>query len=379
MNQAAAGQGASGKMRISLDAMGGDHGPSVTIPGAARALERHPDIEFLLFGRSDLIEAELARFPALRARSTIHHTDVAVSMDEKPSQALRQGRYKSSMWQAIEAVKKGEASACLSAGNTGALMVMSRFCLRMMEGVDRPALACMWPTARGESIVLDVGASIGAEAENLVDMAIMGSAMARIVFDIDRPSVGLLNVGVEEVKGIEQVKEAARILKEAKLPNLAYAGFVEGDDIGKGTVDVVVTEGFAGNIALKTAEGTARQMAEYLRSAIERSFLAKIGYLFARGAFRALRHKMDPRRVNGAVFLGLDGIVVKSHGGTDETGFAAAIDVAYDMVKYELLGKISKALAERGEWVLPGASSSMVEATSARKPSENPVTKTEEQ
>jgi len=353
---------ASNPVRISLDTMGGDHGPSVVIPGAAKALERHPDTFFLLFGREAEIRTELAKFPALAARSSIHHSDVAIAMDDKPSQALRQGRYKSSMWQAIDAVKKGEAQVCVSAGNTGALMVMSRFCLKMMPGIDRPAIACMWPTARGESIVLDVGASIGAEAENLVDMAIMGSAMARIVFDIDKPTVGLLNVGVEEVKGLEQIKEAGRILREANLPNLDYRGFVEGDDIGKGTTDVVVTEGFAGNIALKAAEGTAKQIAEYLRGAIERSLLAKIGYVFARGAFRALRHKMDPRRVNGGVFLGLDGIVVKSHGGTDALGFASAVDVAYDMVKYALLSKISHALADRGEWVLPGASSVMVEA-----------------
>lgn len=347
-------------VRISLDAMGGDHGPSIVVPGAARALERHPDLRFLMFGREAEINAELAKFPALREKTSVHHTDVAVSMTDKPSQALRQGRYKSSMWQAIDAVKKGEAEACVSAGNTGALMVMSRFCLKMMPGIDRPAIAAMWPTERGESIVLDVGASIGAEAENLVDMAIMGSAMARIVFDIERPSVGLLNVGVEEIKGVEQVKEAGRILKEVNLPNLTYAGFVEGDDIGKGTTDVVVTEGFAGNIALKTAEGTAKQIGGYLRAAITRSIMARIGYFFAQGAFRALREKMDPRRVNGGVFLGLDGVVVKSHGGTDAVGFASAVDVAYDMVKYELLAKISKALADRGEWVLPGASASMV-------------------
>jgi phosphate acyltransferase len=358
----------SGRMCISLDAMGGDFGPSVTVPGAARALERHPDTEYLLFGRSGEIEAELAKHPALKARARVIHTDVVVAMDDKPSQALRAGRYKSSMWMAIDAVKKGEADVCVSAGNTGALMVMSRFCLKMMQGVDRPAIACMWPTARGESIVLDVGASIGAEAENLVDMAIMGSAMARIVFDIDRPTVGLLNVGVEEIKGVEQVKEAGAILREANLPNLNYIGFVEGDDIGKGRSDVVVTEGFAGNIALKTAEGTAKQIADYLKSAIQSSLLAKIGYVFAQGAFNALRKKMDPRRVNGGVFLGLNGVVVKSHGGTDALGFASAIDVAYEMVKYELLGKIGSALAERGEWVLPGASSAMVESREDEKP-----------
>lgn len=373
-------EAATGLVRISLDAMGGDFGPSVVIPGAARALERHPDAHFVVFGREAEINAELEKFPALKAKITVHHCDVAIAMTDKPSQALRQGRYKSSMWQAIDAVKKREADVCVSAGNTGALMVMARFCLRMMPGIDRPALAALWPTAKGESVVLDLGASIGAEAENLVDMAIMGSAMARIVFDIDRPTVGLLNVGVEEMKGIEQVKEAGRILRESNLPNLEYKGYVEGDDIGKGTTDVVVTEGFAGNIALKTAEGTAKQIGEYLKAAIGRSFMAKIGYLFARGAFKALRHKMDPRRSNGGVFLGLDGIVVKSHGGTDALGFANAIDVAYDMVKYELLAKISRALAERGEWVLPGASSRMVEAdgaASAEKPADAPTNGTE--
>jgi len=373
-------EAATGLVRISLDAMGGDFGPSIVISGAARALERHPDARFVMFGREAEIHGELEKFPALKAKTTVHHCDVAIAMTDKPSQALRQGRYKSSMWQAIDAVKKGEADVCVSAGNTGALMVMARFCLKMMAGIDRPALAALWPTAKGESVVLDLGASIGAEAENLVDMAIMGSAMARIVFDIDRPTVGLLNVGVEEMKGIEQVKEAGRILRESNLPNLEYRGYVEGDDIGKGTTDVVVTEGFAGNIALKTAEGTAKQIGEYLKAAIGRSFMAKIGYLFARGAFKALRHKMDPRRSNGGVFLGLDSIVVKSHGGTDALGFANAIDVAYDMVKYELLAKISRALAERGEWVLPGASSRMVEAdgaASAAKPADAPTNGTE--
>jgi glycerol-3-phosphate acyltransferase PlsX len=326
-------------VRISLDAMGGDFGPSVVVPGAARALERHPDLHVVLFGRAPEIEAELSKFPALGARVTIRHTDIAVSMTDKPSQALRQGRYKSSMWQAIEAVKKGEAAACVSAGNTGALMVMSRFCLKMMPGIDRPAIAAMWPTRKGESIVLDVGASIGAEARNLVEMAIMGSAMARIVFDIERPTVGLLNVGVEEIKGVEQVKEAGRILRDSALP-LEYTGFVEGDDIGKGTVDVVVTEGFTGNIALKTAEGTAKQLATYLRMVLTRTLLSRIGALLASGAFSALRDRMDPRKHNGGVFLGLNGIVVKSHGGTDALGFATAIDVALNMVRNDLVSKI---------------------------------------
>ena len=261
-------------------------------------------------------------------------------MDDKPSQALRSGRYKSSMWKSIEACKTGEAHVAVSAGNTGALMAMSKFCLRLMARIERPAIAAIWPTIRGESIVLDVGATIGADAAHLFDMAIMGAAMARIVFDIDRPTVGLLNVGVEEIKGVEAVKEAGKMLREANLPNLDYRGFVEGDDLGKGTVDVVVTEGFTGNIALKTAEGTAKQIAEYLRAAMSRSLLSKLGYLLAKGAFSALKEKMDPRKVNGGVFLGLDGVIIKSHGGTDAIGFASAVELGYEMARYELLTKV---------------------------------------
>jgi len=320
--------------------MGGDFGPSVVLPGAEKALERHPEVSFLLFGVESEVKAVLARHPRLAAKSEVRAADVVIAMDAKPSQALRQGRGKSSMWLAIDAVKKGEADVAVSAGNTGALMAMARLCLRMMPGIDRPAIAAMWPTMRGESIVLDVGASIGADAGNLVDMAIMGSAMANIVFDLEKPSVGLLNVGVEEIKGVEQVKEAGRILREANLPGLSYHGFIEGDDIGKGTTDVVVIEGFTGNIALKTAEGTAKQIGAYLRAAMSRTLMSKIGYLFAKGAFDALKDRMDPRKVNGGVFLGLDGIVIKSHGGTDAVGFASAVDIAYDMVRYDLLSKI---------------------------------------
>ena len=218
-------------------------------------------------------------------------------MEDKPSQALRYGRWKSSMWLAIDAVKKGDADVAVSTGNTGALMAMSKFNLKTLPGIERPAIAVLWPTLRGESVVLDIGASIGADAEHLVDLAVMGAATARILFGIDRPTVGLLNIGVEEAKGLEEIREASRILREGNLPGLEYMGFVEGNDIGKGTADVVVTEGFAGNIALKTAEGTARQIGEYLRGAMSRSLSARIGYLFARSAFRQLRERMDPRRV----------------------------------------------------------------------------------
>ena len=320
--------------------MGGDHGPGVVVPALAMVAVRRPDISFIVYGHEEAVRPELDRFPALAGKSEFVHCDVAVKMDDKPSQALRHGRWKSSMWKAIEAVKSGSSEACVSAGNTGALMAMSKFCLHTMATIDRPAIAAIWPTLRGESVVLDVGATIGADAHQLIDFAILGTGMARAVFDIERPTVGLLNVGVEEIKGQEEVKEAGRMLREANMASMTYHGFVEGDDIGKGTVDVVVTEGFSGNIALKTAEGTARQIGGYLRAAMERTLMARIGYLFARGAFNALREKMDVSRANGGVFLGLNGIVVKSHGGADSEGFAAAVELAYDMVRNQLLDRI---------------------------------------
>jgi glycerol-3-phosphate acyltransferase PlsX len=327
-------------IKISIDAMGGDHGPSVVIPALARVAKRRTDVSFIVYGRTDAVRPELDKFPALAPIVQFVHCDVSVKMGDKPSQALRQGRWKSSMWRAIEATKTGDADACVSAGNTGALMAMSKFCLRTMASIERPAIAAIWPTLRGESVVLDVGATIGADAHQLIDFSILGSAMARSVFGIERPTVGLLNVGVEEIKGQEEVKEAGRLLRDANLSSMDYKGFVEGDDIGKGTVDVVVTEGFAGNIALKTAEGTARQIAGYLRAAMSRTLMAKIGYFLAKDAFNRLREKMDVRKSNGGVFLGLNGIVVKSHGGADEESFAFAVELAYDMVRNRLLDRI---------------------------------------
>ena len=337
----------SSLVRIALDVMGGDHGPEVVIPGAEITLVRHPDVRFLLFGDRARIETLLVGRDKLAAASEIVHTDVVVQMDDKPSQPLRRGRRVSSMWRAVDAVRTGQADVAVSAGNTGALMAMAKVNLKTMAGIGRPAIAALWPTMRGESVVLDVGATIGATAQHLVDMAVMGAAMARIVQGIERPSVGLLNVGVEEIKGVEEIREAGAVLREADHPGLRYHGFVEGNDLGRGTVDVVVTEGFAGNIALKTAEGTARQIAEYLRAAIRRSFMARIGYVLARGAFAALKEKLDPRTSNGGVFLGLNGVVIKSHGGTDAEGFAAAVDLGYDMVRYELLSRIEAGLKNR--------------------------------
>ncbi len=325
--------------------MGGDHGPAVLLPGLEQLLVRRPDIHILLFGLPDEVLPILEGLPRLKEKSEFFPCEVAVRMDDKPSQALRHGRWKSSMWRSIEAVKNGEADVCVSAGNTGALMAMSKFCLRTMANIERPAIAAIWPTIRSESVVLDVGATIGADAQQLTDFAILGAGMARALFAVEKPTVGLLNVGVEEIKGQEEVKEAGRMLREAGLPSMTYHGFVEGDDIGAGTTDVVVTEGFAGNIALKTAEGTAKQISGYLRLAMRRTLRARIGYLLARDAFQLLREKMDPRRANGGVFLGLNGIVVKSHGGADSEGFAAAVEMGYDMVSNRLLEKISSDLA----------------------------------
>jgi len=336
------------KVRIALDAMGGDVGAAVVIPGAAISLTRHPDTEFLLFGERSLIEAQLAKHPAMKAVSRVIHTDVAVGMNDKPSQALRRGRKTSSMWLAIDAVKKGDADVAISAGNSGALMAMGRFCLRMLPGIDRPAIAAVWPTMRGDSVVLDLGATIGGDAHHLMALAVMGGAMASVLFDLERPTVGLLNIGVEEIKGREEIREAAELLRAMDLPQLEYIGFVEGDGIGKGAADVIVAEGFSGNIALKAAEGTARQINDFLRAALSRTWRSKIGYLFAKNAFKALRDKLDPNKSNGGVFLGLNGIVVKSHGGTDAEGFAYAVDVGYEMVRYDLLTKINRMLNRDG-------------------------------
>ncbi|WP_306262601.1 phosphate acyltransferase PlsX [Pararhizobium sp. IMCC21322] len=331
---------------ISLDAMGGDNGVEVVLGGAEIALKRHPDTRFLLFGKENIVGPALAAHPALAAASEVRHCDVSVEMDVKPSIALRQGRYHSSMWRAIQAVKDGEASVCVSAGNTGALMAMARFCLRTMPAIERPAIAAIWPTMRGDSIVLDVGATIGADAEQLINFSVMGGAMARALFAIQRPTVGLLNVGVEEIKGVEEVRRAGQILRETDLPFIEYIGFVEGNDLGKGTSDVVVTEGFSGNIALKTAEGTARQIAQYLRAAMEQSLLSKIGYLLAKGAFSRLREKMDPSKSNGGVFLGLNGLVIKSHGSASPEGFASAIGMGDAMARNDLQKKLSDDLEQ---------------------------------
>jgi len=331
------------ELTVSIDAMGGDSGPGIVVAALARSVLRHPAVRFILHGDEAALKVLLAKRAKLSERITIRHAAERVRMEEKPSIALRRGR-NTSMWGAIESVKNKEAEVAISAGNTGALMAMAKFCLHTMAPIDRPAIAAMWPTLRGESIVLDVGATIGGDAQHLVDLAVMGAAMARIVLHIDEPTVGLLNVGTEEIKGVEEVKAAGRVLREANLPNMRYQGFVEGDDLGKGAVDVFVTEGFTGNIALKTAEGTARQLGQYMRDAVSHNIMSRIGFLFARKAMMALRAKMSPR-ASGGVFLGLDGVVIKAHGGADAESYEGAVELGYDMVRQELLDKIREMIA----------------------------------
>lgn len=335
-------------IRISVDAMGGDNGPRIVVHGASLALKERRNISYIFHGRSEALEPLLEEFPDLKSVSEIRHCDNVIEMDDKPSQALRKGRGKSSMWFAMQSVKDGEADVAVSCGNTGALMAMATFCLGMMPDIDRPAIAALWPTLRSDIVVLDVGATIGTSAKQLVDFSILGTALARALFDQETPTVGLLNVGVEEVKGLEPVREAAKELSAHSGAGFLYHGFVEGDDMGKGTVDVVVTDGFTGNIALKTAEGTARQVGTYLRNALNANWLSRIGALLSMQALNALRTKMDPRTVNGGVFLGLNGIVIKSHGGTDEIGFKSALDLAYEMARGHLIEKVGEGMKRFG-------------------------------
>jgi len=321
--------------------MGGDLAPKMVVRGANIARKRHPDVKFLFYGVEDQIKPLLDKHKTLRSISEIRPAETVITADEKPSQALRGGR-KSSMRLAIDAVSGGEAVCAVSAGNTGALMAMAKFVLKTMPGIDRPAIASFFPTLRGESVMLDLGANIQCDAQNLAQFAIMGDVFARTVLGTVRPSVGLLNVGSEDLKGSDTLREAASILREASLIN--FHGFIEGDDIAGGTVDVVVTDGFSGNIALKTAEGTARLYTEFLRRAFKHSLITQLGYVFARPALNKLKSRVDPRRYNGAMFLGLNGICVKSHGGTDAKGFANAIGVAIDMYGHGFLGKIREEL-----------------------------------
>jgi glycerol-3-phosphate acyltransferase PlsX len=313
--------------------MGGDHGPSVVVPGVARAARRLEgrNVRFLLHGDEAQIRACLARQPSAAALCEVRHTDLVIAMDEKPGQAMRRGKG-SSLWNAVQAVKDGEALAAVSAGNTGALMAISKLILRMSADLDRPAIVASWPGVKGHTTVLDVGANIECDAERLVDFAIMGEAFHRAVHGAKRPTIGLLNVGSEDQKGHDEVREAHRILREGGL-DLDYRGFVEGTDISKNAVDVVVTDGFTGNVALKTAEGTARFIAAEMRNAFAGSLLSKLGAAIAMGALKAVKARLDPNSANGGPLLGLNGVVVKSHGGANDVGFANAIVVAADLAQ----------------------------------------------
>jgi phosphate acyltransferase len=328
---------------IALDAMGGDHAPAMVLRGADIALERHPGVRFLLFGNEGQIAPLLSKLPRLAAAASVHHTDEAVLDDAKPSQALRTGR-RSSMRLAIDAVADGRADGVVSAGNTGALMAMAKVVLKTLPGIDRPAIATLFPTRRGETVMLDLGANVECDAEKLVQFALMGDVFARAVLGLAQPSVGLLNVGSEELKGNDAVRAASARLRGGMTP-IRYHGFVEGDDIAAGTVDVVVTDGFTGNVTLKAIEGVAKLFGESLRASFQHSLSARIGYLFACGALKKLAARLDPRRYNGAMFLGLAGIAVKSHGSTDAFGFANAIGVAIDLKVNGFLQKIGDELA----------------------------------
>jgi glycerol-3-phosphate acyltransferase PlsX len=328
----------SDAITIALDAMGGDYAPEIVIKGALIARGRFPNLRYLIFGDERLIQPLLNRYSGLVDISTIVHTTQVVRGEDKPSVALRNSR-ESSMRLAIEAVSTGKASAMVSAGNTGALMAMSKIVLRTLPGIDRPAMASYFPTMKGESVMLDLGANVQYDTANLLQFALMGSVFATAVLGIRKPIIGLLNVGSEEVKGNEIVRETHAILKNIKLPG-HYHGFIEGDDIAKGTVDVIVTDGFTGNIVLKSIEGTAKLISEFLKQTFRSSFLAQIGYLFARPALNTLKVRVDPRRYNGAIFLGLNGVAVKSHGSTDAIGFANAIGVAANMVIHHAIDKI---------------------------------------
>ncbi|HVC55116.1 MAG TPA: phosphate acyltransferase PlsX [Stellaceae bacterium] len=332
----------NGNITIALDAMGGDRAPAMVLNGADIALERYPGAQFLLFGDEAKIAPLLARLPRLGAAATLYHTDSAVADDAKPSQALRTGR-QSSMRLAIDAVADGRADCVVSAGNTGALMAIAKFVLKTLPGIDRPAIATMFPTRGGESVMLDLGANVECDAENLVQFALMGDVFARTVLGLERPTVGLLNVGSEDLKGNDAVRGAGARLRGGMTP-IRFYGFIEGDDIAAGTVDVIVTDGFTGNVTLKAIEGVAKLFSESLRASFRHSLMARIGYLFARGALKKLAARLDPRRYNGAMFLGLAGIAVKSHGSTDAFGFANAIGVAVDLKLNGFLQQISDEL-----------------------------------
>ena len=342
-------------LTISIDAMGGDHGPLIAVAGAALSLDLLAErtVRFLLHGDEDAIKAELLRQPRLKGLVEIQHTDRRILGDEKPAQALRRGKG-SSLWNSVEAIREGRADACVSGGNTGALMAISKLILRMTGGLDRPAIVASWPTARGITDVLDVGANIDCGAAQLVEFALLGEAFHRIAHPGNaRPTVGLLNIGSEDVKGHQEVRDAHRILLEGAL-EIDYRGFVEGDDIAKGTVDVIVTDGFTGNVALKTGEGLARFFVNELRTALSSSLLAKAGAFMALGALNTMRARLEPP--GGGPLLGLKGVVVKTHGGATARQFADAVKMAADLAASDYAAAIAASMARLQSALDPAAS-----------------------
>jgi glycerol-3-phosphate acyltransferase PlsX len=321
--------------------MGGDHGPSVVVPAALDALKKHPELVLILVGNQEVIGRELGALGASAGpRLRIHHASQKVEMDELPSQALR-GKKDSSMRVAINLVRDGAATACVSAGNTGALMATARFVLKTLPGIDRPAILSTLPTMSGHTYMLDLGANVDTTSEHLFQFAVMGAAVVEAVDQRARPSVGLLNIGEEEIKGNEQVKEAALRLRASELN---YFGFVEGDDIYRGTVDVVVCDGFVGNVALKTSEGVAKMISHFLKQEFRRNWATRLAGLIAMPVLSGLRDRIDHRRYNGASFVGLQGIVIKSHGSADVLAFSNAIDVAIAQVAQNVPQRIAKQL-----------------------------------
>jgi glycerol-3-phosphate acyltransferase PlsX len=324
---------------IAIDAMGGDHGTRVTVPAAVAYLKKHPDDTVVLVGMSDVIETELSKLRfADRSRLRVHATTEVVGMDESPQSALR-GKKDSSMRISINLVKSGEASACVSAGNTGALMATARYVLKTLPGIDRPAIASFLPTVKGQVCMLDLGANVDCSAEHLLQFALMGSTLVSALEHKDQPTIGLLNIGSEDIKGNEIVKQAAELLQAS---DLNFYGNVEGDDIFKGITDVVVCDGFVGNVALKTAEGVAKMMGGFLKEGFSQNWLSKLGALISMPVLKAFKHRLDHRRYNGASFLGLKGIVVKSHGSADVFAFICAIERAAEEARGGMLNHISE-------------------------------------
>ena len=359
--------------RIAVDAMGGDEGVRVMIEGAALARRMHADFNFLLVGDQARIERALDSHPGMRGASEILHCDDVISGDEQPSKAIRRAKT-TSMGLAVNAVKDGAAGAAVSAGNTGALMAMSKIALRTMPGIDRPALAALMPTLEQHDVVmLDLGANTEADARNLVQFAVMGAAYARIVNGFESPKVRLLNIGTEEIKGTEALRDAAARLSDASELAMTFDGFVESDKINRGETHVVVTDGFSGNIALKAIEGSARFVTDLLRQAFTSSLRSKIGFLVSRPATELLRHHLDPNNHNGAVFLGLNGVVVKSHGSATAKGVAHAVAVAARLLQNKLTERIAQDLSALDEDALR-SNSNATGAASAAKPTESGAT-----